>query len=162
MAGEPTTPSPRTRRAFLGATLGAIAAFVGQAVAKPDVAAAHDPDDVRKNALNTVNDTTELLNSTTTKTVFQATAFGSGTALKGVSDSGRGVHGKSASGYGGYFDGKVYTTRFYELTEIGEPGTPGGSRARIFLKEVEGVYQQVCVKFENGVVYCFANNFPAV
>ena len=38
-----------------------------------------------------------------------------------ASGSGNGVHGKAPFGWAGYFEGKVLTTRFYEMAEIATP-----------------------------------------
>jgi hypothetical protein len=43
----------------------------------------------------------------------------------GESPAGHGVHGKSATGFAGWFNGKVYTNAFHEMTEIGTPRRPG-------------------------------------
>jgi len=168
MAVASPDTAPHTRRALLVGALGGISALAGH-LARPGAVHGHDPDDVEKDALNAVSDTTRLQNTTNSKTVLWAEAYGSGIGVQGSSDSGRGVygqstsgrgvHGKSGSGFGGYFEGKVYTTKFYELTEILEPADPPANRARIFVKDLEGT-QQLCVKFANGIVQCFATSTP--
>jgi hypothetical protein len=73
----------------------------------------------------------------------------------GESPVGRAIQGTTTSGYAGYFSGKVYTTKWYELTEIGTPGTPSASRARLFIRDSAGK-TQLCVKFGNGQVKVLA------
>ena len=43
---------------------------------------------------------------------------GHSVGVRGDSSAGHAIHGKTSTGYGGYFEGKVYTTTWYELTEI--------------------------------------------
>jgi hypothetical protein len=78
------------------------------------------------------------------------------TGVYGESPAGRAVVGLSSSGYAGYFAGKVYTTKFYELTEISTPATPVANRARLFIKDNGLGKTQVCVKFANGTVKILA------
>jgi hypothetical protein len=77
------------------------------------------------------------------------------TASRGVtgeSPAGIGVYGKSSTGYGVYSSGKVYTTKWYELTEISAPAAPIANRARLFAR-VNGVGKtQLCVRFQSGAV----------
>jgi hypothetical protein len=70
--------------------------------------------------------------------------------------SGLGVYGKTSTGYGGFFEGKVYTTKWYELTEISTPPNPVANRARLFLKDNGLGKTQLCVKFANGTVKVLA------
>jgi len=42
----------------------------------------------------------------------------------GHSPAGNGVVGSTTTGYAGYFSGKVYSTQFYEISEIGTPAAP--------------------------------------
>jgi hypothetical protein len=77
------------------------------------------------------------------------------TGVWGESAKGRGIQGTSSSGYAGYFSGKVFTTKWYELTEISTPNTPGTSRARLFIRDSAGK-TQLCVKFGNGQVKVLA------
>lgn len=70
----------------------------------------------------------------------------------GESAAGHGVHGSSTGGYAGYFAGKVYTSKFVEMTEISAPAAPGANKARLFLR-VNGVGKtQLCVRFQSGGV----------
>jgi hypothetical protein len=73
----------------------------------------------------------------------------------GESPAGRAIQGTTTSGYAGYFKGKVYTTKWYELTEIATPSTPSASRARLFIRDSAGK-TQLCVKFGNGQVKVLA------
>jgi hypothetical protein len=74
----------------------------------------------------------------------------------GESPAGRGIHGVATTGYAGYFSGKVYTTKWYELTEISTPPNPIANRARLFIKDNGLGKTQVCVKFANGTVKVLA------
>jgi hypothetical protein len=86
------TTVPRSRRALLGAWLGAIAASVAATLGRAQPASAHDPDDVRLGAANSTIGATTITN----------TAM-NGSALAGfASDAGSGIYGNSASGYGVY------------------------------------------------------------
>jgi hypothetical protein len=60
------------------------------------------------------------------------------------------LHGKTSTGYAGYFEGKVYTNKWYELTEITTPGSPASNRARLFVRDNGLGKTQLCVKFANG------------
>jgi hypothetical protein len=74
----------------------------------------------------------------------------------GESPAGIGVYGITATGYGGYFAGKVYTTKWYEMTEISTPASPAANRARLFIKDNGSNKTQLCVKFANGTVKILA------
>lgn len=76
----------------------------------------------------------------------------------GLSPAGHGLHGKTSTGYAGFFEGRVYTTRYYELTEIGTPGAPLSNRARLFVRDNGSGSTQLCVKFHNGVVRVLATS----
>jgi hypothetical protein len=81
---------------------------------------------------------------------------GGSRGVTGESPAGIGVYGISATGYGGYFDGKVYTTKWYELTEIGVPTAPAANRARLFIKDNGAGKTQLCVRFNTGAVQVVA------
>ena len=70
----------------------------------------------------------------------------------GHSPAGNGVVGSTSTGYAGYFSGKVYSTQFYELSEIGTPGAPAPNRARLFVKDNGAGKTQLCVRFHTGAV----------
>jgi hypothetical protein len=76
--------------------------------------------------------------------------------VTGESPAGIGLYGISSSGYGVYAAGKVYTTKWYELTEISTPPSPLANRARLFLKDNGLGKTQLCVKFANGTVRVLA------
>jgi len=70
----------------------------------------------------------------------------------GHSPAGNGVVGSTTSGYAGYFSGKVYSTQFYELSEISAPLAPSANRARLFVKDNGAGKTQLCVRFHTGAV----------
>ena len=88
MTVELTTP--RSRRAILGAGLGAVAATVATALARPLAVRATDGDFVQVGNTYTAS----------TVTGFDTTAVPGVTALSGNSDSGHGVSGGTTSGTG--------------------------------------------------------------
>ncbi|MEX0626924.1 MAG: hypothetical protein WD402_10285 [Chloroflexota bacterium] len=70
--------------------------------------------------------------------------------------SSKGVYGESPNGYAGYFSGKVYTTKFYELAEISAPVAPLANRARLFARDNGAGKTQLCVRFNTGAVQVIA------
>jgi hypothetical protein len=76
--------------------------------------------------------------------------------VTGESPAGIGVFGVSSSGYGGYFAGKVYTTKWYEAAETSTPAAPLANRARIFLRDNGSGLTQLCVRFHTGSVKVLA------
>jgi hypothetical protein len=72
--------------------------------------------------------------------------------LWGETTSGHALHGTATSGYAGYFGGKVYTTKWYELTEISTPAAPSTNRARLFARVNSSGKTQLCVRFQSGGV----------
>lgn len=78
----------------------------------------------------------------------------SNTATSGVA---YGIYAETSSptGFAGYFMGRVFTTKFYELIEIADPTPPGADRARIFARDIGGK-TQLCVRFPTGVVQVLA------
>ena len=76
--------------------------------------------------------------------------------VTGQTTSGIGVYGLATTGYGVYSAGKVYTTQFYELTEIATPASPIANRARLFVKDNGLGKTQLVVKFANGTVKVLA------
>lgn len=81
---------------------------------------------------------------------------GHSVGVRGDSSAGHAIHGKTSTGYGGYFEGKVYTTTWYELTEISTPSSPTSNRARLFIRDNGSGKTQLCVKFANGSVKILA------
>jgi hypothetical protein len=74
----------------------------------------------------------------------------------GESPAGIGVYGISSSGYGVYSAGKVYTTNWYELTEISTPAAPFANRARLFVRDNGSGLTQLCVRFNTGTIKVLA------
>jgi hypothetical protein len=74
----------------------------------------------------------------------------------GHSPAGNGVVGSTTSGYAGYFSGKVYSTKFYELSEIAAPLAPVANRARLFVRDNGAGKTQLCVRFNTGAVQVIA------
>jgi hypothetical protein len=70
--------------------------------------------------------------------------------------SAKGVVGESSKGYAGFFLGKVYTSKWHEMTEISTPTAPGSSRARIFLRDNGSAKTELCVRFHSGAVQVLA------
>lgn len=81
---------------------------------------------------------------------------GAGAGVRGTSVSGRAVHGKSTSGWAGFFEGRVFATKFFELKEITLPAKPNANRARLFARDDGSGKTQLCVRFSNGVVRVLA------
>ena len=74
------------------------------------------------------------------------------TGVRGESTIGVGVRGKATTGYAGFFDGRVFTTRYYELGEITTPNAPAANQARLFVKDNGAGKTQLCVRFHTGAV----------
>jgi hypothetical protein len=72
------------------------------------------------------------------------------TAVWGQSPAGRAVRGSTTTGYAGYFEGKVYSTKWFELKEISAPAAPTTNRARLFIRDNGSGKTQLCIKFANG------------
>jgi len=75
--------------------------------------------------------------------------------LWGESPAGRAIMGTSGSGYAGYFAGKVYTSKFHEMTEITAPAAPGSNKGRLFLRD-NGGKTQLCIRFSAGAIQVIA------
>jgi hypothetical protein len=83
------------------------------------------------------------------------TTSGGGANSRGVvgrTANGHGIPGIATTGFGGYFAGKVYTTKFYELAEMSAPPAPGANKARPFLRDNGSGKTQLCVRFPPGAV----------
>ena len=74
-------------------------------------------------------------------------------AVYGLSPLGVAIRGHTASGYAGYFEGRVYTNAFYELGEIANPAAPLANRARLFVRDNGAGKTQLCVRFRTGGVH---------
>jgi hypothetical protein len=169
-----TTPlesNSRSRRALLAGALGGIGAWAASAIGQASRVQAGVDGDVVLGTSNTATSRTSIHNFANNAAVFLAESaadlgYGGGIGVMGTSSSGTGVwgnspaghglHGQSSSGYAGYFAGKVYTTRFYELTEINPPAAPGVNKARLFLKDNGSGKTQLCVRFHTGAVKVLA------
>jgi hypothetical protein len=81
---------------------------------------------------------------------------GGSRGVTGESPAGIGVYGITTSGYAGYFAGKVYSTKWYEMTEITAPAAPSANRARLFLTDNGLGKTQLCVRFNTGAVHVIA------
>jgi hypothetical protein len=78
--------------------------------------------------------------------------------VAGSTDVGRGVFGESStlSGYAGYFAGRVFASKWYELSEVVTPAAPTSARrARLFIRDAGGK-TQLCVRFHTGAVKVLA------
>jgi hypothetical protein len=176
---SPDTKSP-SRRAVLAGALGGIGALAAAAIGRASPVRAHDPQDVLLGGYNQATTTTTIGSTATTAAIVGASVDStavqgySGTSLPpiapakagvygyaaqdssargvvGESTSGKGIHGIATSGYAGYFAGKVYTTRFLEMTEISAPAKPTANKGRLFLRDL-GSGTELCVQFDNGVI----------
>ena len=76
--------------------------------------------------------------------------------VTGETTAGHGVHGIATTGYAGYFAGKVYTTKWYEMTEVTVPAAPSANRARLFVKVNGSGLTQLCVRFNTGTIKVLA------
>jgi hypothetical protein len=74
------------------------------------------------------------------------------TGVRGESTIGVGVRGKATTGYAGFFDGRVFTTRYYELAEIATPNAPAANQARLFVRDNGAGKTQLCVRYNTGAV----------
>jgi hypothetical protein len=74
----------------------------------------------------------------------------------GETPAGLAVYGKTSSGYAGYFNGKVYTSQFYELGEVTSLSAPVANRARLFVRDNGDGKTQLCVRVHTGVVKVLA------
>ena len=72
------------------------------------------------------------------------------TGVRGESTIGVGVRGKATTGYAGYFDGRVFTTRYYEMVEISTLNAPASNQARLFIRDNGSGKTQLCVRFHTG------------
>jgi hypothetical protein len=99
---EPTLPESKSpsRRALLGAGLGALAATVAGAVARPDRAQAANGEAVIQGADNKAGSLTTLRNIGTQGGALRAFPGAFGIGVEGVADAGTGVAGSSKFGSG--------------------------------------------------------------
>jgi len=96
---DPVTP--RSRRAVLAGALGGVAAAAASSLFRPSSVAAADGDPLLLGqANNTATVNTALTNTTSGGNVLTATATGTGTAVLGTGNAGRGVTGVTQTGVG--------------------------------------------------------------
>jgi hypothetical protein len=74
----------------------------------------------------------------------------------GESPAGIGLYGITSSGYAGYFAGRVFTTKWYEMTEVSTPAAPSANRLRLFARDNGSGLTQLCVRFNSGTVKVLA------
>ncbi len=95
-----------SRRTLLGAALGALAAVAAQAIGRADPVRATDNDLISVGTSYSATNLTALYNVANNNDVFQAESSGgsgstgSGVAIRGISQQGRGVEGASQNGIG--------------------------------------------------------------
>jgi hypothetical protein len=76
----------------------------------------------------------------------------SGKGVRGEATSGHGVYGYASTGWAGFFQGKVYTTKFHEMKEITNPLAPAANHGRLFMRDNGSGKTQLCVRFNTGGV----------
>ena len=64
----------------------------------------------------------------------------------------KGVWGESDTGWAGYFDGRLFVSRYVDIAEGPTPAKPTANRARLFVRENASRHVQLCVRFPNGNV----------
>lgn len=74
----------------------------------------------------------------------------------GKSRHGQAIYGDSESGWAGYFDGRVFMSRYVDIAEGPTPVRPTANRARLFVRENANNHTQLCVRFPNGNVRVIA------
>ena len=93
--------------------------------------------------------------------VYGTTDSTTGMGVRAVSLAATGVNygihasNNSPAGFAGYFEGRVFTTTFYELIEIADPAAPSANRARVFARD-NGGKTELCVRFPSGGVQVLA------
>ena len=93
--------------------------------------------------------------------VYGTTESTTGMGVRAVSLAATGVNygihasNNSPAGFAGYFEGRVFTTTFYELIEIADPAAPSANRARLFAHDIGGK-TELCVRFPSGAVQVLA------
>ena len=74
----------------------------------------------------------------------------------GNSSEGHAIHGHTFSGWAGYFEGRVFMTKYLELREIPNPSAPPVNHAKLFLRDNGSGRAQLCVRFHSGAVKVLA------
>lgn len=98
------------------------------------------------------------LNAALGGTGVRGQARGAGSrGVAGFTTAGHAIHGESAAGWAGFFDGRVFTNRYVEFHEVSAPvGAPGTNGARLFVRNGPGGRTQLCVRFHSGAVRVLA------
>jgi len=112
--------APKTRRVILASAVGGAAALAVSALGGPEIASAHDPDDVALGQLNHATSTTGFETATTGTAAVQ----GNATA---TTDQGVGVWGESASPEGTGVYGRAIATSGGATGVSGETASPDGT-----------------------------------
>jgi hypothetical protein len=104
---QSSVPSNASRRALLGAGLGAVAAFVANGLARPSAALA-DGESMQVGGIYTnAHTATALRNSANSNDVFRATSTGGGTAIRGETAFGDAAIEGHQSGSGTVVSGRL-------------------------------------------------------
>jgi hypothetical protein len=99
-ASAPTTPTAPSRRALLAGAVGGLGALAASAIGRPQIAQAHDVEDVLLGGGNSANTTTLITNNADNGAyVIEASGI-SGVGVFGHCTSGSGLRGDSTSGSG--------------------------------------------------------------
>jgi hypothetical protein len=123
----------RSRRAVLGAGLGALAATVAAAIGRPAPARAEGEAIHLGEELTTAQSLTRIRNETNDADVFYAESAGSGTAIAGIANHSTGVAGTSGDGIGVYAGTRPASGHTPRLTRESRCGQPDlwASRPRV-------------------------------
>ena len=78
--------------------------------------------------------------------------------VQGLTDEGFAIHGRANQrvGFAGYFEGKVFTSRFIEMGKVGRPQAPKADLVRLFVRDSGSGKLQLCVRFPTGPVQVIA------
>jgi hypothetical protein len=164
----------RSRRALLAGALGGMGAMAASAIGHARPARAGVDGDVVLGGSNLTTQQTSIANPTNGANTMLSISSSGGNAIFATTDVGdavigissssdgvvgiggdRGVVGSSANGWAGYFSGKVFTSRFIEFAEMGNPPIPRNNSARLFVRDSAG-QTQLCVRFHNGKIRVLA------
>ena len=78
--------------------------------------------------------------------------------VQGLTNSGFAIHGRTRDpeGFAGYFEGKVFTSRFLEFARDGRPSAPKADHARLYVRDDGTGNLQLVVRFATGPVQVIA------
>jgi len=80
-----------------------------------------------------------------------------GRAVSGQTERGKAVHGQAQrEGWAGYFEGRLFTSRYVELGAVAGPQAPGPDHARFFVRDSGVGKLQLCVRFPTGAIQVIA------